>query len=196
MGFHTDDGTLVFTGKLNAFKDNGDHVKLSLKNEQNVEIDMVYVKPVLTAGVWTWTWDRTGSKLVDGKYTLDASIVNGAGTQVSDGSAKPTNVDKLATNTSPTMTIKPPQVDTVRFTPMATEKRVLNEPKVKYLVRADGFEYCARITGIPVTPTSRPMACAFWNVRRKECTIVTPLTTGFNYLGHELRHCFEGAFHD
>jgi len=91
--FHTDDGTLVFTGKLNAFKDNGDHVKLSLKNEKNVEIDMVYVKPVLNAGVWTWTWDRTGSKLVDGKYTLDASIVNGAGTQVSDGSAKPTNVD-------------------------------------------------------------------------------------------------------
>lgn len=95
-----------------------------------------------------------------------------------------------------TMTIQPPQVDTVRFAPMSTEKRVLTEPKIKYLVRADGFEYCARITGIPVTPTSRPMACAFWNVRRKECTIVTPLTTGFNYLGHELRHCFEGAFHD
>lgn len=95
-----------------------------------------------------------------------------------------------------TMTLKPPQVDTVRFTPLATEKRVLAQPKVKYLVRADGFEYCARITGIPVTPTSRPMACAFWNVRRKECTIVTPPTTGYNYLGHELRHCFEGAFHD
>ena len=95
-----------------------------------------------------------------------------------------------------TMTIKPPQVDTVRFTPLAQEKRVLTDPKIKYLVRADGYEYCARITGIPVTPASRPMACAFWNVRRKECTIVTPLTTGFNYLGHELRHCFEGAFHD
>jgi hypothetical protein len=25
---------------------------------------------------------------------------------------------------------------------------------------------------------------------------VTPIETGFNYLGHELRHCFEGAFHD
>ena len=70
------------------------------------------------------------------------------------------------------------------------------EPKIKYLVRPDGYEYCARITGIPVTPTSRPMACAFWNIRRKECTIVTPITTGYNYLGHELRHCFEGAFHD
>jgi hypothetical protein len=40
------------------------------------------------------------------------------------------------------------------------------------------------------------MACAFWNTKRKECSIVTPIETGFNYLGHELRHCFEGAFHD
>lgn len=91
--FHTDDGTLVLTGKLSAFTDTGDHVKLSLKNEQNVEIDMVYVKPVLAAGVWTWTWDRTAAKLADGKYTLDASIVNGAGTSVSDTTSKPTNVD-------------------------------------------------------------------------------------------------------
>lgn len=91
--FHTDDGTLVLTGKLSAFTDNGDHVKLSLKNEQNVEIDTVYVKPVLAAGVWTWTWDRTAAKLADGKYTLDASIVNGAGTSVSDATSKPTNVD-------------------------------------------------------------------------------------------------------
>lgn len=91
--FHTDDGTLVFSGQLSKFTDNGDHVKLSLKNEQNVEIDVVYVKPVFAAGIWTWTWDRTSAKLVDGKYTLDASIVNGAGTLVSDGSAKPGNVD-------------------------------------------------------------------------------------------------------
>jgi len=95
-----------------------------------------------------------------------------------------------------TTTMRPPQVDTVRFTPMPESKRVIAQPKVKYLVRQDGYEYCARITGIPVTPTSRPMACAFWNVRRKECTVVTPLVTGYNYVGHELRHCFEGAFHD
>jgi len=95
-----------------------------------------------------------------------------------------------------TTTMRPPQVDTVRFTPMTESQRVIVQPKLKYLVRHDGYEYCARITGIKVTPTSRPMACAFWNVRRKECTIVTPQTTGYNYLGHELRHCFEGAFHD
>lgn len=80
--------------------------------------------------------------------------------------------------------------------PAPAPSRNIAEPKVKYLVRQDGFEYCARITGIPVTPTSRPMACAFWNTRRKECTIVTPEETGYNYLGHELRHCFEGGFHD
>ena len=95
-----------------------------------------------------------------------------------------------------TTTMRPPQVDMVRFVPAPVIKRVLNEPKVKYLVRKDGYEYCARITGMAITPVSRPMACAFWNVRRKECTIVTPMQTGYNYLGHELRHCFEGAFHD
>ncbi len=93
-------------------------------------------------------------------------------------------------------TMQPPAVDLVRFTTLTVSKRVIDQPKIKYLVRQDGYEYCARITGIPVTPTSRAMACAFWNVRRKECTIVTPVETGYNYLGHELRHCFDGAFHD
>lgn len=92
--------------------------------------------------------------------------------------------------------ITPPEVDRTRFTPMPIEQRLIDEPKVKFLPRTDGFDYCSRITGIPITPHSRPMACAFWNVRRKECSIVTPLNTAYNYLGHELRHCFEGAFHD
>ncbi len=95
-----------------------------------------------------------------------------------------------------TTTMRPPQVDMVRFVPMPEPQRVIVQPKLKYLVRQDGYEYCARITGIRITPTSRPMACAFWNVRRKECTIVTPVVTGYNYVGHELRHCFEGAFPD
>jgi len=93
-------------------------------------------------------------------------------------------------------TIVPPAIDQVRFTPKPHEQRSIDEPKVKFLARQDGLEYCSRITGVPITPTSLPMACAFWNVRRKECAIVTPLHTAYNYLGHELRHCFEGAFHD
>jgi hypothetical protein len=91
---------------------------------------------------------------------------------------------------------RPPQVDRVRFEPLPPEQRLLNEPKVKLLARKDGYEFCSRITGIPIGPSSRPMACAFWNVKRRECTVVTPEVTAFNYVGHEVRHCFEGAFHD
>ena len=91
---------------------------------------------------------------------------------------------------------RPPEVDRSRFETLPPEQRVLQSPKIKYLARKDGYEYCSRITGIPVSPNSRPMACAFWNVRRNECTVVTPELTGYNYLGHELRHCFDGGFHD
>ena len=91
---------------------------------------------------------------------------------------------------------RPPEVDRSRFETLPPEQRVLQAPKIKYLARKDGYEYCARITGIPVSANSRPMACAFWNVRRNECTVVTPELTGYNYLGHEIRHCFDGGFHD
>jgi hypothetical protein len=90
----------------------------------------------------------------------------------------------------------PPAVDRTRFEPLVAEDRIMEPVKIKYAVRNDGYEFCSRITGIPIRFNSQPMACAFWNVRRKECTIVTPPQTGYNYIGHELRHCFEGAFHD
>lgn len=90
----------------------------------------------------------------------------------------------------------PPAVDRTRFEPLPTDQRVLQTPRVKFLARQDGYDYCSRITGIPVSAVSRPMACAFWNLRRNECTVVTPELTAYNYVGHELRHCFEGAFHD
>lgn len=90
----------------------------------------------------------------------------------------------------------PPAVDRSRFVPLPEEARIMSPVKIKYAVRSDGYEFCSRITGIPIRFNSQPMACAFWNVKRRECTIVTPLQTGFNYIGHELRHCFEGAFHD
>lgn len=92
--------------------------------------------------------------------------------------------------------MRPPQVDRVLFEPLPADQRQIEAPKVRYFARKDGYEYCSRITGIPIGPNSRAMACAFWNVRRKECTVVTPELTTYNYIGHELRHCFEGAFHD
>ena len=37
-------------------------------------------------------------------------------------------------------------------------------------------------------------ACAVYNA--KSCTIITGVETSHAILGHELRHCFEGRFHD
>jgi len=37
-------------------------------------------------------------------------------------------------------------------------------------------------------------ACAKW--RGNKCTIITPRETTMETLGHELRHCFEGHWHN
>lgn len=41
-------------------------------------------------------------------------------------------------------------------------------------------------------------ACSFWDSDRNGrsiCTIVTYKTTNMHTLGHEVRHCFQGAWH-
>jgi hypothetical protein len=91
--------------------------------------------------------------------------------------------------------IKPPAVDLEYFEPLSKNKRIMETSKINWQPREDVHTLCARITGIPITPYSLPMACAYWNVVRKECTVITGRQYGINYLGHEARHCFEGNFH-
>jgi hypothetical protein len=38
-------------------------------------------------------------------------------------------------------------------------------------------------------------ACSFWSPDKTSCTIVTGKQTNLHQLGHETRHCFQGAFH-
>ena len=83
------------------------------------------------------------------------------------------------------------------FTPVASDKRIMNMVKVRWEVREDVREYCASAMGMDKERayTTPPMGCAIWSSRNKECTIVTGSTTSHLVLGHELRHCFEGHFH-
>jgi hypothetical protein len=39
-------------------------------------------------------------------------------------------------------------------------------------------------------------ACARWNTSFTRCDIFTDRDTTHGVLGHELRHCFDGHFHD
>jgi hypothetical protein len=83
------------------------------------------------------------------------------------------------------------------FTPKAPEKRIMKEVSLRWEVREDVAQYCARSIGMGreqayITP---PVACAIWHVQRQECVIVTGKKTTHVALGHEVRHCFEGHFH-
>ncbi len=83
------------------------------------------------------------------------------------------------------------------FKPLPLEKRVMSEVKLRWIVRDDVAQYCARAIKMGqeqayITP---PLACAVWDKAAQECTIVTGSTTSHLALGHEVRHCFEGHFH-
>ncbi len=94
-----------------------------------------------------------------------------------------------------TTMVVPPSVDMAYFEPLSKSQRIMESSRINWQPRQDVHTLCARITGIPITPYSLPMACAYWNVVRKECTVITGREYGINYLGHEARHCFEGNFH-
>jgi hypothetical protein len=94
-----------------------------------------------------------------------------------------------------TLVVVPPSTDLTYFEPLPLNQRIMDSAKINWQPREDVHTLCSRITGIPITPYSLPMACAYWNVVRKECTVITGREYGVNYLGHEVRHCFEGNFH-
>jgi hypothetical protein len=89
----------------------------------------------------------------------------------------------------------PKTIDLARFEPLRAEDRILDAPTVRLVVHGDAHGFCSRITGQAINKKQQPMACAYWNVPKNECTIVVPSQTATNYIGHELRHCFEGAYH-
>ena len=90
-----------------------------------------------------------------------------------------------------------PSAEYENFTPKSSQKRIIKEVNLRWEIRDDVAQYCAKSIGMGreqayITP---PVACAVWHVASKECLIVTGSTTSHVALGHEVRHCFEGHFH-
>lgn len=79
------------------------------------------------------------------------------------------------------------------FTPLHSEKRIMQVATVKWVVRPDASAFCK--TQVMLAPNAIPLGCAMWDASKSICTIVTPTVTSHAVLGHELRHCFEGEFH-
>ncbi|ALK88683.1 Ig-like domain-containing protein [Limnohabitans sp. 63ED37-2] len=98
--FYTNDNQLLFNGTLKNFTDNGDWVKLELRDPTSKLIDTAYVKPVANGSTWDWTWDRSAQdKLVDGQYSLTAVVVDGADNIVGSGNTRVSDVQAITIDT-------------------------------------------------------------------------------------------------
>ena len=77
-----------------------------------------------------------------------------------------------------------------RFTPNPLSE----ETKITWLVVDNPTEICKKF--FPEAMHHHPVipACAGWTEDR--CVIVTGKVTNHQILGHEVRHCFEGFFHE
>ena len=83
------------------------------------------------------------------------------------------------------------------FTVPPESIQAIREIRLRWMIREDAGEYCQqKLKHPPVSETSAlPLACAVWNTKTKECTIVTKPTTTHLIMGHEVHHCFSGHFH-
>jgi len=78
--FVTNDNSLIFKGSLEHFTNNGDLIKLTLRDSTGAVVQTSFLTPSGN----TWTWDATSLKLADGSYELLAAIVDAAGNTVKD----------------------------------------------------------------------------------------------------------------
>ena len=93
-----------------------------------------------------------------------------------------------------------PAAEYENFAPLSSSQRIMNTVMVKWEVRDDAADFCAKnmrekTPGRELAFTTPPLACAIWYVPHKSCTIVTGPQVTHTVLGHELRHCFEGHYH-
>ncbi len=66
---------------------------------------------------------------------------------------------------------------------------------IRWVVSDDPDTECRQVSGQKLQDRRGVIrACAVYN--SKSCTIITGPETSHAILGHELRHCFEGRFHD
>ena len=67
----------------------------------------------------------------------------------------------------------------------------LPEKIIRWVVVEDVSRFCQ--AKMPLLGNQRVLACSEYNNR--SCTIYTGRVTDMAIVGHEIRHCFEGAWH-
>lgn len=80
------------------------------------------------------------------------------------------------------------------FNVAASEVRAIRTPQVRFVVIENIHEFCSNIVG-NIGGRQVYFACSQWSVASGRCEIYTPSNTHPMIIGHEVRHCFEAAFH-
>lgn len=86
--FITQDNTLILTGQVTGFTDNGDKIHLQVLGANNT----VAVDQYLTPSNGIWRYDNQAIVLPDGTYTIKAMLVDAAGNMLKE-QAQPLTVD-------------------------------------------------------------------------------------------------------
>ena len=92
-------------------------------------------------------------------------------------------------NSSRTITLKENQIFT---TNAGTDTKVIRWVR---LSMDDLQRKCASITDKRISENSKFLGCAA-PTTTGQCVVFTATTTSHQVLGHEVRHCYQGAFHD
>ena len=80
------------------------------------------------------------------------------------------------------------------FTAKPYEERLTDATVVTWITVDNVHETCIKMGVKDPGPLQDLKGCARYNA--KFCRITTARTTSMEILGHELRHCFEGRFHE
>ena len=80
------------------------------------------------------------------------------------------------------------------FTAKPYEERVTEVTVVTWTTVDDVEKECLKAGAKDPGPFQNILGCAKYN--KNSCRILTAKTTSMETLGHELRHCFEGKFHN
>jgi hypothetical protein len=73
---------------------------------------------------------------------------------------------------------------------------VVQGVEVTWIVADNTTDKCKKLFPEKMQSYPHIPACAGWSHEAKTCVIVTGKVTTHQILGHETRHCFEGAFHE
>lgn len=82
------------------------------------------------------------------------------------------------------------------FTAKPDSERIILAPKIWWITVDDPEKECLSYGTRPAPLFYEIQGCAMVQRYDQSCTIITGKNTSMEILGHEMRHCFEGNFHE